>query len=389
VKKRVCLIRQSTYPYDLLVLREAETLNRAGLDTHVISLGAKPKNGYANGEKLNGVHVHRIPLRRRKTSTARYLYDYLAFLVAAALKVTRLHLRHPFSAIQVTTMPDFLVFATIIPKLLGSRVVIVMNEPTPELWQTLRNSPPPRILNWLEQAAIAYADAAFTVTQQLKEVYVSRGADAEKIKVIPVVPEGRFLKAESGAQGPTTGENFTLICHGAIEQRYGHDTMLEAVAVLRSQIPNLRLRILGSGTYLNRFLARKHELGIDEYVEYLGFVPLSQLIQELQAADVGIVAQESSPYSNLVLTGKMFDYIHFQKPVLASRLKAIEAYFDDSSIRFFEPGDAESLADGVMDLYRHPNKRQELVVNSQRLYDQYRWEVQGQIYLSVYDRLLE
>lgn len=388
MKKRVCLIRHSVYPHDLSVRREAETLHRAGFETHVIALGKKARRRREDGDTVDGVHLHCIPLTRRKATIVRYLYDYLAFSVAAALKVTCLHLRHPFSAIQVNTLPDFLVFATIIPKLLGAKVVTMMQEPMPELWQTLRKAPPPRVLRWAEQAALAYADAAFSVTAQLKEAFVSRGADEEKITVIPIVPDGRFLQGERPREEPTAVESFTMICHGAIEKRYGHDTMLEAVAQLRSQIPNLQLRILGSGTYLNRLLARKSELGLDESVEYLGFVPLPQMIEVLQAADVGIVAQESSPYSNLVLTGKMFDYIHFRKPVLASRLKAVEAYFDDSSLRFFEPGDAESLADGILDLYHHPQKRRDLVVNSQSLYDQYRWEIQEHTYLSVYDKLL-
>jgi glycosyltransferase involved in cell wall biosynthesis len=382
------LIRQAVYPKELCVRREAECLHNAGFETHVISMGTKARDLH-DGEVINGVHVHRIPIRRKKTSMSRYLYEYVAFSAAAAAKVTSLHLRHPFSAIQVNTMPDILVFATVLPKLLGSKVVAVMQEPVPELWLTLRKAAPPRVLRWAEQAALAYADEAFAVTQQLKDVYVARGADATKIRILLTVPDGRILQPESAVDRPVTRDRFTLISHGAIEKRYGHDTMLEAVALLRSQIPNLQLCILGNGTYRRGFLARREELGLDPYVEYLGFVPLAQMVQEIQAADVGIVAQESSPYSNLVLTNKMFEYIHFQKPVLASRLKSVEAYFDDASLRFFEPGDAESLAAGILDLYRHPEKRHDLVVNSQKLYDQYRWEVQQQVYLSAYSGLLE
>lgn len=389
MRKRVCLIRQSPYFYDLLVRRDAETLHRAGFESHVICLGTSKRDGQTDPVIVDGVHVHQLPFTRRKANTARYLYDYLAFSVAAALKVTRLHLARPFSAIQVNTMPDFLIFSTIIPKLLGSKIVLMVQEPTPELWQTSRDSPPPRILGWVERAALAYANVAFTVTQQLKDLCVSRGANAKKISVILVVPDGRFLKPDRQKQDSRTAEKFTLICHGAIEKRYGHDVMLEAVALLAPHVPNLRLRILGRGTYLNRFLARKTELGLDKHVEYLGYVPLAELIRELEAADVGIVAQESSPYSNVVLTGKMFDYLHFQKPVLASRLKAVEAYFDDASIYFFEPGNAQSLAKGILELYQHPEKRQDLVANSQRLYREYRWENQQQTYLSAYAEFLD
>jgi glycosyltransferase involved in cell wall biosynthesis len=390
MSKRICLIRQSFYPEELCIRREAETLLGAGFETHVISTGGQRRDGIPREEVVDGVRVHRLPVTRKKASTARYLYDYLSFAVLAALKATQLHLRHRFAAIQVNTMPDFLVFSSLIPKMLGAKVTVMMQEPVPELWQTLRGVSPPRILRSAEQAALAYVDAAFTVTQQLKEVYISRGADTAKITVILNVPETRFLLscASTTQAPPSDSDHFTLICHGAIEERYGHDTILRAVAAVRSQIPGLRLRIPGWGSYVDSFLALRDELGLADCVAYLGYLPLSQLVQELQAADVGIVAQKSSPYSNLVHTNKMYEFIAFGKPVLASRLKAVEAYFGEDALRFFEPDDAASLADGILDLYHHPEKRQALAQRSQQLLEQYKWERQREAYLSVYRRLL-
>ena len=112
------------------------------------------------------------------------------------------------------------------------------------------------------------------------------------------------------------------------------------------------------------------------------------MVQELRAADVGIVAQKSSPYSNLVHTGKMYDYLACGKPILASRLKSVEAYFGTEALYYFEPGDARSLANGILDLYQHPAKRQTLAENAQRLYCQYKWDKQKEIYLSVYRSLI-
>jgi glycosyltransferase involved in cell wall biosynthesis len=389
VPKRICLIRQSVYPYELCFRREVETLHRAGFEAHVICLDRSEENNRHKEEIINGVYVHRLPLTRKKTSIARYLYDYLSFSFLAALKVTRLHLRRPFAAIQVNTMPDFLVFATLIPRMLGTKVMVMMQEPVPELWQTLHDTPPPRILTVVEQAALAYAHAAFTVTQQLKDVYVCRGADPKNIYVILNVPDIRLLESEEETveTSPDT-EHFTLICHGAIEERYGHDTMLEAVALVRSQIPHLRLRVLGRGSYVDEFLSQRTHLGLEDCVDYLGWVPLSQMVRELRAADVGIVAQKSSPYSNLVHTNKMYEYIAFGKPVLASRLRAVEAYFGDDALHYFKPGDPESLAEGVLELYRHPAQRRRLVENAQRLYDDYKWKKQKETYLSVYRNLL-
>jgi glycosyltransferase involved in cell wall biosynthesis len=269
-----------------------------------------------------------------------------------------------------------------------------MHEPVPELWRTIHGSLPPQVLTWTEQWALAYVDAALTVTQQLKETYVGRGAEAAKISVILNVPETRFLGLDEDvveADPEPAGEgveHFTLISHGAIEERYGHDTMLEAVALVRSQIPGLRLRIMGRGSYQDEFVTLVGRMGLEDCVQYLGWVSLSQMVRELRASDAGIVAQKSSPYSNLVHTNKMYEFIALGKPVLASRLRAVEAYFGEDALCYFEPGDAESLAHGILDLYRHPAKRRTLVENAQALYNQYKWERQKDVYLSVYRALL-
>jgi glycosyltransferase involved in cell wall biosynthesis len=384
-RKRVCIVRH--YHYDLLVRREAETLRDAGYDVDVVCLRPASKEKAA---LINGVHMHYIPLTRKKGGIIRYLFDYFSFFFLVALKLTRLHLQRPFAAIQVNNMPDFLVFATLVPRILGAKATMVMYEPSPELWATKYSAPYLiKSISFIEQMSFRYANAVFAVTAQMKQAFVSRGADAEKIRVILNVTDDRFFEEGAVKEAHPANEHFTLICHGAIEERYGHDTMLQAIKRVRSQIPGVQLRILGSGGYLEKFLSQIAEMDLEDHVRYLGFVPLAEMVKELKGADVGIVAQKSSPYSNLVHTGKMYDYLSLGLPGLVSRLKAVEAYFNEDALRFFEPGDPDSLAEGILDLYQHPEKRQSLVKNSQRLYEEYRWDRQKEIYLSVYRDLLD
>ncbi len=387
---RVCLIRQSIYPLDLLVRREAETLCQAGYETHVICLKRLEQEYDRQLEEvINGVFVHHLPLRRVKTSTTRYMFDYLSFAVLAFFKVAGLHLKRHFDVIQVNNMPDLLVFAALIPRLLGAKVVSMMYEPTPELWEAKYGSQPPRLLKMIEQRSLAFVNQSFTVTQQLKNAYVSRGANPDKIKVVLNAPEEELLDIKTV---PTPAgdkkDGFTLICHGAIEERYGQDTILEAIALVRPQIPNLRARILGKGTYIDGMLEKRKKLCLEDCVDYLGYVSLEQMVQEIRAADIGIVAQKSSPYSNLVHTGKMYDYIVLEKPVITSRLKAVEAYFGEEAFVYFEPANPQSLAEGILDLYHHPEKMKSLVKNARDLYKRYCWEQQKEIYLSTYREIL-
>lgn len=380
--KRACIVRQGNYPYDLLVRREAEALASDGFEVDVICQYSSKDPAE---EAINGVHVYRLPIRLNRDGVIPYVAGYVWFFFLAAYKLTVLHLRHRYSIVQVNTLPDFLVFATLIPRLMGAKVGLVMYEPMPELWATLYNKRLiVRPLEIIQRLAIGYANVVFAVTQQQKETFVARGANADKIAVMLNVPDTRAWEQLVPERVDTGNEHFTLICHGRIEERYGHDTIVQAVNMVKDHIPNLRLRVLGNGYYVDEFLAQVKALGLETRVQYLGWVSLQKMVEELCYADVGIVAQKASPYSNLVHTGKMYDYLAFGKPVLASRLGAVRAYFDEDALCFFEPGNAASLAQGILDLWQHPEKRRAMVENSQRLYDQYRWEKQREIYLSTY-----
>mgnify|MGYP000877987422 CR=1 FL=1 len=384
--KRAALVRLLYYPDDMLVRREAEALRDLGFDVDVYCLR---NAGEAAEAVVEGVTVHRLPLKREKRGAARNLFEYLAFFCLAAGALTAAHLRRPFAVIQVNTMPDFLVFATLLPRLLGARVTLQMYEPMPELWATKFTSPwPSRILRVIAGWAVRYADAVITVTESLKETLVAHGADPAKITVVLNTPDPRLFGAPPATSAASNGDGFRLICHGAIEERYGHDTMVQAVHALRDQLPGLQLIITGDGAYREEFLALVERLGLQERVRYLGYLSLAGLVQELARADAGIVAQKASPYSHLVHTGKMYDFLAFGKPVLASRLRAVQAYFDETSLAYFEPGDPADLARVILAVAGDPARRRELVANSQERYTRYRWECQKEAYASVYRRWL-
>ncbi len=385
-KPRVCIVRQASYPHDLLVRREAETLRDAGFDVSVVCL--RPGQA-AEREDVNGIHVHRIAPPGSMTGVISYVYSYLRFFFLSAFRLSVLHIGRKFDVIQVNTLPDFLVFSTAVPRLLGAKIVLVMYEPMPELWATLYgNKAMVEVMVLLQKMALAYAHAVFAVTEQQKRTFVRRGGNPAKMTVILNAPEPRLWDpVKLPAPTEQSSGHFTIICHGAIEERYGHDTMLQAVDRLKDRIPGLRLRILGKGSYVDKFLAMVKAMGLQERVTYLGFVPISVMIEELARADAGIVAQKSSPYSNLVHTGKMYDYMAFRLPVLASRLDAVAAYFDEDSLQFFKPGDPASLAEAILDLYEHPQRRRLMIDNSQRLYRCYAWEEQKRVYLEVFSGL--
>jgi glycosyltransferase involved in cell wall biosynthesis len=173
-----------------------------------------------------------------------------------------------------------------------------------------------------------------------------------------------------------------------VDERYGHATMVRAIRLARERVPNLRLKITGRGEYGTRLQQLIEEEGVEDRVEYLGWLNLPELVDVLCRADVGIVAQESSPYSNLVHTNKMFEYMLLGKPVIASRLRSTARYFGDDAVEYFEAGSAESLAGALVALHDDPARRCRMVEAARAHYDAYGWDKQRDVYLSAYAALL-
>jgi glycosyltransferase involved in cell wall biosynthesis len=382
-RPRVCIVRQTDL-YEPPVRREAEALVAAGFDVEVLMMRG---DGRPRRSVENGVEITSLPASRARSGKTRYVADYAWFTVLVSGVLTWRHARRRYAVVQVNTMPDFLVFAALGPKLLGARVIASMKEPSPELAVTLygpgRLS---RVLRSIEQRVLRFADHAFTVTEQMKRRYIEHGAAAERITVVLNGNPPRRPVDRSDSHVPQA--TFTVICHGSIEDRYGQDTIVGAIALLRDELPELRAVFTGRGSACDELEEQIRRLGLNDVIQFEGWVSSDRLEELLRTSSLGVVAQKASPYSHLVHTNKMVDYWIAGLPVIASRLDAVRAYYGDDVLEYFEPGDAASLAAAIKRLYADPERRAELSTNGRRALAQNGWSVQREVYLGVYDRLL-
>jgi glycosyltransferase involved in cell wall biosynthesis len=332
-------------------------------------------------------------------SIVRYLWEYNAFFVLASLKLARLHRHLRFAAVQVNTMPDYLVYAAWYPKRSGARVVLHLHEPIPELFYTMYpdrwfTGGFVRVLTWIEQRAIRFADRVLTVTNQMRDNYVARGADPAKFTVVVNVPDDRYFRIElyedivKRAKEARRAERargvFRVMTHGAVEERYGYDTIVKAIARAREDVPGIEFRFMGSGAFLDDVTRIATSLGVSDRVTYLGFVPFETMIEEIVMADVCVVSVKESPYSVLVHTNKMYEYMAMQRPVVASRLGSVAAYAPEGSLLFFEPGNDADLADRLRWAAKNPEALAEQVAMASRFYEKHRWDREREMYLEGY-----
>jgi len=361
-----CIIRHAYYPLDNRERKHANALVEAGYSVDVICLRDK---GESPIEDVAGVRVIRLPLQHKRGGVVGYILEYgLSFWLMTFVLLYRF-LRYRYKVVQVSTMPDFLVFAAVIPKLLGARVLLDLHEPTPELWLTKFGNKK-GFLYWaqakVEQWAIRFADRSMTVTPTLRRRFVERGADESRIAIVSNVCDSRIFdpSKHAGKQSTKVAGRFALITHGLIEERLGHATVIQAVSKLRDRIPGIHFEIPGFGEYESVLKDLVKDLNCQDVVTFLGYLPFADLLTRLHQADIGIVAMLRNPYSELIDTNKMYEYISMRKPVIVSRLLGVEENFDDTCMKLFEPENADELAQCILELYQNPTLAQTLAENA-------------------------
>ena len=389
---RVCVIRQHTFTYDPRVRREVAALLEAGYDVDVICLRG---DGEPLRERAGRLTLYRVPLGHPRSGGGRfgYLVGYGLFLALAAVLSGLLHLRRRYDLVQVHTLPDVLVFAAAIPKLLGAKVILDLHEVMVEFFgtkfQVEVDSAPAKLVAAAEQASIRFADFAFTCTNEMREAFVDRGTDPDKLGVVLNASEEDVFDVERYPPRGSPDGQYVLICHGSVEERYGIDTAIEAVALLREEIPGLRLEVYGRGSYVEAGRRLARELGVEKQVRFNdAWVPMPALLEAIAASDAGVVAMKQDPFRDLTHCNKMYDLVTMRRPVLITRTRSVQAYFDRSCFEYFGSGDAGELAEGIRRLYETPSHAEDLVARAADALEPYRWPRQKETYLSYIERLL-
>jgi glycosyltransferase involved in cell wall biosynthesis len=371
--RRICVIRHGYFPSDARVRKEVEALVDAGHEANVFCL--RQDRGQPLQEKRKRLEILRLPFRHHRESALQYIMEYAAsILLFTGLFLLR-HFRRHYDIVQVNTMPDALYLCTVIPKLLGCRVVIDFHEPTPELWVTKYGNRS-RIFLLLQKnilkRAIWHADQSLTVTMALKQK-LEEFSGHPGIVVCPNVTSLSFGRNVKTCQMYDDGL-FVLVTHGLIEERYGHQLVIDAVCRLASQIPGLCYEIIGTGEYreaLEKYVAEKNAGSL---VTFRGFLKFDELVNRLRGANVGIIPMRRSPYSELIDTNKMYEYMALGIPVIHSRLPVVESVFNETSIEFFAPDDSEDLQRAIFHLYNSPDRRTQIAKEATRITSRIAWE---------------
>lgn len=392
---RIATITYDYYPFDVTTRRLAEAAKDAGCVVDVLCIR---QQGEASHEVYNGVNIYRLPLNRGfGQSLPATILNWGLFTALAGAHVTRLHLRHPYDVIHVHNMPDFLIFSTLVPKLLGARSVLEIQDVSPELMAAKARGRKREMLKWVaalqERISTRFADAVITVGWPFEQKLLERGTPSSKLHIVlnsadpAIFPEARRFSADDALRPVTSPHDssapFIVMYWGTLAHRNGLSTALRAVALALPQAPTLRLDVMGRGEEIPQLKRLAESLGIESHVRFSDPVPAERIVDFVTHGDAGIIPYNVDGFTDLVLPTKAYELAWLQRPIIASSTPAIRSMFRAESVMFCEPENPQSFADALVALYHQPEKRRAMVENATEDYAPYRWELMAKRYVAL------
>ena len=386
------MLVHSYYDEDPRVRREAESLVAAGRPVDVYAL-RRPDDPPSN--EVAGVSVRRLNVQRHQGAGLRtYVVEYLAFLARAGWAVTRAHRRRHYAVVQVHTLPDFLVAATLPLRLVGVPVILDLHEAMPEFFRSrfprAANPVAHALLRLQERGSIALASAAVTVNVAMRERLVELGVPPEKVTVVANSPSlARFDPSRHQSRSFAADGTIRLVYAGALTPTYELDVVLEALAMIAADRPDLdvRLDVFGRGDAAERLVRQATHLGIDERVTFHGRIPIEDVPAAVARADIGVAPTRRDPFTDVSLSTKVFEYGAMGKPVVASRLPMVERTFPPGSVATYDPGDPASMAAAILSFVDDADARREAVERTDEIVKSSAWETEAARYVALVDRL--
>ena len=258
-----------------------------------------------------------------------------------------------------------------VAKKLGVKCIIDVQDLWPEAFETVFSSKIARAVfyplkkyadsiykqaNALMAVSQAYKKRALSVCKSSKNSFVLHlGID---LSLFDRVKESNFpAKKKDGEWWATY--------IGTIGKSYDIKTIFDAAESLESSHKSIRFFIAGDGPQLIEMKKIAAEKKLNNCL-FLGFLRFEDMVGLLRQSDIGLHCIVTG--SKIAFPNKVFDYMAARLPIVNSVQGELEELLKSENTGIqYEGGNAESLKNAILELYRNPEKRKEMGANARRL----------------------
>ncbi len=391
-KYTICHVLYEEFPRDPRVRRYINALNEIGIKC-VIICSKKKNDKYF--ENWKGNRIYRIPISKKRSSFLFTFFEYLFFTGISLHLLIYLSLIYRFKIIHVHTLPDFLVFATLFNRIFGTKIILDLHELFPELYMARTGAGETSfgvmILRFFEKISIKFASQCITIHDNAKNIFCNRnkGIDNKMTVIMNGVDPEEFKETKL----ISTGE-FIIIYNGTINKILNLGIIIEAMYLLRKKIDimdfeKIKFKLYGDGPSVKEILRSAKNFDLENNVEYMGFMQPELMYKEILKSSVLIIPPLKNIYSDLFYTIKLVEMIYLHIPTITTRLNTYMYYYSEDSLFYFDSGNAEQLAEKIIEVYFNKDLVKQKTENAYKDYMKVSWEIMKARYLNIINNLIE
>lgn len=387
---RVCMLAYTFYENDNRVRRYAETLARRGDTVDAIALRRPGQDSF---EVIRGVNVHRIQRRTKdEKHPLTYLFRLLLFSLRSFWMLSVGQLRRGYDVVHVHSIPDFLVFSALVPRLSGSVIILDIHDIVPELYASKFRVSQRSLLFYalllVERWSIGFSHHVIIANHLWCERIAGRSAPPLKCSTILNYPDLSIF-TPSKYKAIVSGNDFVLCYPGTLSWHQGVDLILSAMAMLKDKLPQLKLIVFGDGPERDTLNAMIERLSLESRVSMSSGVAIEKIAQAMVNVQLGVEPKRKSTFGDEALSTKILEFMAMGVPVVASETTINRRYFSDVEVEYFRSEDVKDLADAIYRIANDSKRRDALATHGKEFVRQNNWSVKMDEYLSLVDRLLQ
>ncbi|MFP3447181.1 glycosyltransferase family 4 protein [Pseudomonas sp. SIMBA_067] len=402
---KVSMIVWNEFLNDARVMKEAQTLQRAGYQVRVFALhtpGVTQEHTVLQ-DGIEVVRVARSPLwkLRKKNipasakvttgvATPTPIKPSLKMLVFRAiargwthfaLLIKMLEYRAPVvHSHDVNTLPT----AWLAAKLSRSKLVYDAHEisTSREGYKSLR-----KVVGFVEKRLMPSANGTITTTEA-RAKYFARAYGVER----PLVLQNRPRLVESPRSNKIRNELGLLepwpivVYQGGLQQGRG----LEKLIRCAQHVPDCYFVLIGGGRLAQPLMALAQALNIQHKVHFIPTVALADLPSYTASADIGVQPIENTCLNHYTTdSNKLFEYVIAGLPVVATDFPEIRKIVRNNDIGLLVPeNDEHALSDAIEKLLDNRELRDHFANNAKNTARNLNWETQEKCLVDLYERVL-
>ncbi len=361
--KILMIVENLPVPADPRVWKEASTLHEAGCQVCVIS----PKGATKQQEAytcIDGIHIYRYQLPATANNSSAYLKEYCTALLMTFWLSLKILFRHGFDVIHSANPPDIFFLLGWCYRLLGKKYIFDQHDLAPEMFQ-VKFKGRKGLARLLYRLLLICEWCSYHVAHKIIVTNLSQkwntsergGCSPHKVMVVRNGPDLTHLTQLTQLQ-PTTpepalkcGRRYLLAYVGVMGIQDGVENALYALHRLIHQRgrEDVSLVLMGNGDHLPTLQALAHELRLDDYVNFTGWVESADITRYLNAADIGLCPDPQNGLNEYCTMLKTMEYMAMRIPVVAFDLTETRFSAQEAAL-YASPNSVEDFTDQIATL---------------------------------------